>query len=134
MNSVNLSQAIGTSPGAYGNLSDAPPFAAIAPRSVAAFPVGTTKGRRGVAKVSSREDFIAEYGHNPTFSLTTYGPLFFLQESNRVVVSRVLHNAKEAGAMLDTIGNSLFFVIIGAFTLWVMYSFFSNIKELRTEG
>lgn len=100
MNSVNLSQAIGTSPGAYGNLSDAPPFAAIAPRSVAAFPVETTKGRRGVAKVSSREDFIAEYGHNPTFSLTTYGPLFFLQESNRVVVSRVLHNAKVAGAML----------------------------------
>ncbi len=100
MNSVNLSQAIGTSPGVYGNLTDAPPFPETAPRSVAAFPVESTKGRRGPAKVPSREDYVAEYGHNPTFSLTSYGPLMFLQESNRVVVSRVLHNAKEAGAML----------------------------------
>jgi uncharacterized membrane protein YfcA len=41
---------------------------------------------------------------------------------------------KEAGAMLDSIGNIAFFIIIGAFTVWVLYSFFSNLKDLRTEG
>ncbi|MDR3631017.1 MAG: sulfite exporter TauE/SafE family protein [Desulfocapsaceae bacterium] len=42
--------------------------------------------------------------------------------------------SKDIGALLNTVGNSLFFVIIGAFTVWVLYSFFSNIKELKTEG
>ena len=41
---------------------------------------------------------------------------------------------KDTGALLNTVGNSLFFLIIGAFTVWVIYSFFSNISELKTEG
>lgn len=41
--------------------------------------------------------------------------------------------SKEAGAMFDLIGNSLFFVAIGLFTVWVFYVFFSNIHELRSE-
>jgi len=41
--------------------------------------------------------------------------------------------SKSTGAMLDTIGNTLFFVTIGAFTLWVLYTFFANLKELRSE-
>ena len=103
MNSANLSQGIGTSPGVYGILSDAPPIPGTPPRSVPAFPVETLRGRRGPAKVSSAEDFRAEYGHDPRFSLTTYGPLLSLRESSRVVVTRVLRNAKESGAMLCVI-------------------------------
>jgi uncharacterized protein len=41
---------------------------------------------------------------------------------------------KELGGILGTIGNSLFFLIIGAFAVWVFYAFFSNISELKTEG
>jgi hypothetical protein len=42
--------------------------------------------------------------------------------------------SKSAGAMLNTVGNVLFFLAIGAFTVWVFYVFFTNIKELRSEG
>jgi uncharacterized membrane protein YfcA len=41
---------------------------------------------------------------------------------------------KEAGALINTVGNSLFFLAIGLFAVWVFYSFFSNIKLLKTEG
>ena len=41
--------------------------------------------------------------------------------------------SKEMGDMLSTIGNGLFFLAISAFTVWVFYAFFSNIKELRSE-
>jgi hypothetical protein len=37
------------------------------------------------------------------------------------------------GGILGTIGNSLFFLIIGAFAIWVFYAFFSNISKLKTE-
>ena len=37
------------------------------------------------------------------------------------------------GAWLSTIGNTLFFVVIGAFTVWVLYVFFRNIKALKSE-
>lgn len=40
---------------------------------------------------------------------------------------------KETGAMLDTVGNSLFFLVIGAFAIWVFWVFFANLKELKTE-
>jgi hypothetical protein len=39
-----------------------------------------------------------------------------------------------AGAMLSTIGNILFFTAITAFTVWVMYTFFSNYNELKKGG
>lgn len=41
---------------------------------------------------------------------------------------------KEMGAILGTIGNSLFFLVIGAFAIWVFYAFFSNISKLTEEG
>jgi len=37
------------------------------------------------------------------------------------------------GAMINTVGNVLFFVTIGAFALWVFYVFFTNLKELRSD-
>lgn len=44
-----------------------------------------------------------------------------------------LNISKSTGAMLDTIGNTLFFLTIGAFTVWVIYVFFTNLKTLRSE-
>jgi uncharacterized protein len=41
---------------------------------------------------------------------------------------------KDTGALLNTVGNSLFFLVIGAFMVWVFYAFFSNISALKTEG
>jgi hypothetical protein len=41
---------------------------------------------------------------------------------------------KELGAILGTVGNSLFFIVIGAFAVWVFYAFFSNISKLTEEG
>jgi hypothetical protein len=41
---------------------------------------------------------------------------------------------KEVGSLINTVGNSLFFLAIGLFAVWVFYSFFSNIKLLKTEG
>ena len=41
--------------------------------------------------------------------------------------------SKGTGAMLSLIGNCLFFFAISAFTVWVFYAFFSNIKELKSE-
>jgi uncharacterized membrane protein YfcA len=46
----------------------------------------------------------------------------------------LLKITKEATAMCDSVGNIIFFVVIGAFAIWVFYAFFSNIKELKTEG
>jgi len=41
---------------------------------------------------------------------------------------------KGVGSLINTVGNSLFFLAIGLFAVWVFYSFFSNIKLLKTEG
>ncbi|MBE0585361.1 MAG: hypothetical protein IH612_16570 [Desulfofustis sp.] len=41
--------------------------------------------------------------------------------------------SKQAGAMLNMVGNILFFGAITAFTVWVFYVFFTNIKELKGE-
>jgi len=46
---------------------------------------------------------------------------------------KMLSITKEAGAVLDTVGNILFFVTIGAFMVWVFYAFFKNISLLKTE-
>lgn len=40
---------------------------------------------------------------------------------------------KSTGAMLNNVGNILFFLAIGTFCVWVFYVFFKNIKELRSE-
>lgn len=42
--------------------------------------------------------------------------------------------SKEASGILNTVGNSLFFLVMGAFTFWVFYVFFSNIKTLKQEA
>lgn len=39
----------------------------------------------------------------------------------------------EAGKTLDTVGNILFFLVIGAFAIWVFATFFKNIKTLKGE-
>ena len=41
---------------------------------------------------------------------------------------------KDTAALLNTVGNGLFFLVIGAFTLWVFFVFFRNLKSLRSEG
>jgi hypothetical protein len=41
---------------------------------------------------------------------------------------------KELGEILGMVGNTLFFLVIGAFAVWVFYAFFSNISKLTTEG
>lgn len=40
---------------------------------------------------------------------------------------------KELGEILGMVGNTLFFIVIGAFAVWVFYAFFSNISKLKTE-
>jgi len=40
---------------------------------------------------------------------------------------------KELGDILNNTGNILFFVVIGAFAIWVFYAFFSNISKLKSE-
>ncbi len=40
---------------------------------------------------------------------------------------------KSTGALLNTIGNCLFFIVIGGFTIWVFYVFFLNLSELKAE-
>jgi hypothetical protein len=37
------------------------------------------------------------------------------------------------GAMLGLIGNTLFFLVIGAFAVWVFYVFFTHLKDLKSE-
>ena len=44
-----------------------------------------------------------------------------------------LQISKETGAMLDLVGNSLFFLVIGAFAVWVFYVFFTHLKDLKSE-
>jgi len=39
--------------------------------------------------------------------------------------------AKDTGKMLDLVGNSIFFVVLGAFAVWVSFIFFSNIRVLK---
>ncbi|MFA6499153.1 MAG: sulfite exporter TauE/SafE family protein [Desulfurivibrionaceae bacterium] len=40
---------------------------------------------------------------------------------------------KDTGKMLDLVGNLIFFVVLGAFAVWVFYIFFSNIRTLKGE-
>ena len=42
--------------------------------------------------------------------------------------------SKELGGILGMVGNTLFFIAIGLFAIWVFYAFFSNISKLKTEG
>jgi uncharacterized membrane protein YfcA len=42
--------------------------------------------------------------------------------------------SKELGGILGMVGNTLFFLAIGLFAIWVFYAFFSNISKLKTEG
>jgi hypothetical protein len=42
--------------------------------------------------------------------------------------------SKDTGKMLDMVGNTIFFAVLGAFAVWVFYIFFSNIRTLKGEG
>ncbi|NTV14669.1 MAG: sulfite exporter TauE/SafE family protein [Desulfobulbaceae bacterium] len=39
----------------------------------------------------------------------------------------------ETGKMLDLVGNTIFFIVLGSFAVWVFYIFFSNISVLKGE-
>ena len=41
--------------------------------------------------------------------------------------------SKELGGTLNMVGNTLFFIAIGLFAIWVFYAFFSNVSKLKTE-
>ncbi len=41
--------------------------------------------------------------------------------------------SKETAKMLDLVGNTIFFVVLGSFALWVFYIFFTNIRTLKGE-
>lgn len=45
----------------------------------------------------------------------------------------ILPISKQTGAMLNTIGIWAFFIVIGAFSVWVIGTFFTHIGELRGE-
>ncbi len=47
---------------------------------------------------------------------------------------KIITIAKETGALVNTVGNCLFFLAIGSFMVWVLYVFFSNLSALKTEG
>lgn len=38
------------------------------------------------------------------------------------------------GKLLETVGNYVFFMVLGAFAIWVFYIFFTNISVLKGEG
>ena len=42
--------------------------------------------------------------------------------------------SKKMGGILDTIGVWAFFIVIGAFGVWVVGTFISNIRILKREG
>ncbi len=44
----------------------------------------------------------------------------------------IIKITKELGDLSNMVGNWLFFIVIGAFAIWVFYAFFSNISKLKT--
>ncbi|MGB3224072.1 MAG: sulfite exporter TauE/SafE family protein [Desulforhopalus sp.] len=50
-----------------------------------------------------------------------------LQSMDYIQISR------GTGDMLSLIGNTLFFLVIGAFAVWVFYVFFTHLKDLKSE-
>jgi len=45
----------------------------------------------------------------------------------------VIPISKQTGAILETIGIWLFFIVIGGFGVWVISTFLTNIKKLKGE-
>lgn len=45
----------------------------------------------------------------------------------------VIPISRQAGAVLDTIGIWAFFIVIGGFGVWVLGTFFRNIRVLKGE-
>ena len=69
------------------------------------------------------------------FALAVYRRFYqpFLCHAGKITEPWLYPDLQSTGAMLNTVGNVLFFLAIGAFTVWVFYVFFKNIKELRSE-
>jgi len=53
---------------------------------------------------------------------------------SKLASMEMISMSKETGKILETVGTYIFFVVLGAFALWVFYIFFTNIKTLKGEG
>jgi uncharacterized membrane protein YfcA len=53
---------------------------------------------------------------------------------SKLASMEVISMSKETGKLLETVGTYIFFVVLGAFAIWVFYIFFTNIKTLKGEG
>jgi len=53
---------------------------------------------------------------------------------SKLASMEMISMSKETGKLLETVGTYIFFVVLGAFALWVFYIFFTNIKTLKGEG
>lgn len=42
--------------------------------------------------------------------------------------------SKPLAATIESVGNIVFWIVVGAFGIWVLSKFFMNIKALREEG
>jgi len=45
----------------------------------------------------------------------------------------VIPMSKETGVFVEQIGIVIFFITLGSFAVWVLWTFFSNIKTLKGE-
>jgi len=52
---------------------------------------------------------------------------------SKLASMEMISMSKETGKLLETVGTSVFFGVLGAFALWVFYIFFTNIKTLKGE-
>jgi hypothetical protein len=41
--------------------------------------------------------------------------------------------AKDTAALIENVGIGIFFVALGSFAVWVLWTFVSNIKTLKVE-
>lgn len=57
----------------------------------------------------------------------------FFALPSKLVDIKLISLSKETCKMLDMIGNVLFFIVIGFFAVWVIGTFFKNIKKLKGE-
>lgn len=53
---------------------------------------------------------------------------------SKLASMEMISMSKETGKLLETVGTYIFFVVLGAFALWVFYIFFTNIRTLKGEG
>lgn len=94
---------IGGDPGTYVAFKNDSHYPVEPSKSVAAVIVETKRGSAGRKKITSRQQFVEEYGHDPLFSKTTYAALNHLQEATAVQVIRPTGGATAGAAVLAVI-------------------------------